>query len=349
MLISEIRSFFSPSFFFLSFKTGLQQKKGGVARDEEDIEYIALSYPLTAPSPVAPRLVWKQLKIDVHDTTAGLAETPKLSLPKVRIRAGGVIRVRPDWNDVHVYALSPWVRRLIGERKRVVTVQGDLIPLLVSRQFEGVAATFGGQVEESVIKEIISTSPDLQKKKRGGPLDYDLGIQLTPQSTSSKSTTHFKEYAVLAHVQDKAARAHTIASYMHASREVVKQASIAAGAGGSSSGGTSGKEANPCLQLPSKTLVRSNFHTILLPGAAVGDKVTLKSTTVGRNCKLGNKCRLNNVVLMDDVTIGDNVVMQNSIVGFKCTIGDNCNLNDCQVASGTEISSGEKAKGETFP
>lgn len=302
-----------------------------------------------APSPAAPRVVWKQLKIDVHDTTAGLADTPKLSLPKSRIRAGGVIRVRTDWNDVHVYALSPWVRRLLVVRKQLMTVQGDLLPLLVSRQFEGVAATFGGQVEEAVVKEILYTSPDLQAKKIGGPVDHGRGNPLSRQSISSKSPSGCKEYAVLAHVQDEAARTHTIASYMHASREVVKQASVtAAGAGGSSPSGTNGKGANPGLQLPPKTLVRSNFHTILLPGVALGDKVTLKSTSVGRNCKLGNKCRLNNVVLMDGVTVGDNVVMQNSIVGSKCSIGDNCNLNDCQVASGTEISSGEKAKGETF-
>ena len=326
----------------------MQQKKGGVARDEEEIEYIALSYPLSAPSPAAPRVVWKQLKIDVHDTTAGLAETPKLSLPKFRIRAGGVTRVRTDWNDVHVYALSPWVRRLLVARKLLMTVQGDLLPLLVSRQFDGVVATFGGQADEAVVKEILYTSPDLQTKKLGGPLDHDRGNPLSRQSISSKSSPARKEYAVLAHVQNEAARTHTIASYMHASREVVKQASITAGAGGSSSSDTYGKGANPCLKLPPKTLVRSNFHTILLPGAAVGDKVTLKSTSVGRNCKLGNKCRLNNVVLMDSVTIGDNVVMQNSIVGSKCSIGDNCNLNDCQVAPGTEISSGEKAKGETF-
>ena len=292
---------------------------------------------------MAPRVVWKQLKIDVHDTTAGLAETPKLSLPKPRIRAGGVTRVRTDWNDVHVYILSPWVRRLLVERKSLMTVQGDLLPLLVSRQFQGVAATFGGQVEEGLVQEIVNKSPDLVMRDLAGPIDvHNLRSRRgSPSFSKAAAAGRCKEYAVLAHVQDEAARTHTIASYMHASREVVTLVA-------SAMGGTPSEKRNPCLQVPPNTLVRSNFHTILLPGATLGDKVTLKSTSVGRNCKLGNKCRLNNVVIMDDVTIGDNVILQNSIVGYGCSIGDNCNLNDCQVASGFKISSGEKAKGESF-
>jgi translation initiation factor eIF-2B subunit gamma len=102
------------------------------------------------------------------------------------------------------------------------------------------------------------------------------------------------------------------------------------------------------MTLPQGTSVRSKVHSVLLPGASTGDKVTFKSACVGRRCKLGNKCRLNNVVIMDDVSFGDNVILQNSIVGSGCKIGDNCNLNDCQIAPGKEIPSGEKAKGESY-
>lgn len=324
-------------------KESAKQKKGGVGRDEDDIEYIALTYPSAASSLSAPRMVWKQLKMDVHDTTAGLAETPKLSLPKPRIRTAGVTRVRTDWNDVHVYIFSPWVRRLAAERKSLITIQADLLPLLVSRQFEGVAATFGGQVEEAVVQEILKASPDLQTKDLAGPLEVvSQGGTGGDGNNLRSSGEKCKEYAVLAHIQDEAVRTHTIASYMHASREVVSQVSAIA-ADQSSNTKINSKSGNPCLQIPPKTLVRSNFHTILLPGSNIGDKVTLKSTTVGFNCKLGNKCRFNNVIVMDNVTIGDNVILQNSIVGAGCTIGDNCNLNDCQVASGMEISSDRKS------
>ena len=275
-----------------------------------------------------------------------LAETPKLSLPKPRIRVGGITRVRTDWNDVHVYILSPWVRRLVVARKSLMTIQGDLLPLLISRQFQGIAATFGSHVEPEIVQEVLITSPDLVKRDLAGPLTD--GDNLRPRRGSPISRPSFSkrekkmleknEYDVLAHVQDEAVRTHTIGSYLHASRELLTRASA----------GDHATDKNPCLKLPLNTAVKSKFHSILLPGATAGDKVTFKSACIGRDCKLGAKCRLNNVVIMDGCSIGDNVILQNSIVGPNCRIGDNCNLNDCQVAPGKDISSGEKAKGESF-
>jgi len=313
-----------------------------LARDEEDIEYIALSYGSSSPDSksAAPRLILKQLKFDVHEKTGMTAETPKLSLPKPLIRVGGITRVRTDWNDVHVYVLSPWVRRLVVERKSLVTVQSDLIPLLVSRQFKGVVATFGSTADPEVVDDILATSPDLVKEDLAGPmLDGDNSMRQRPRSSGSsdKSVQSDQEYTVRAHVQKEAVRASTIASYLHASREVLTRASAA-----------SDDPKSPCLNLPPDTQVRSKFNSILLPGFRTGEKVTLKSTSVGRNCKLGAKCRLNNVVVMDGAIIGDNVILQNSIVGSGCRIGDNCNFNDCQFAPGKEIPSGEKAKGDAF-
>jgi hypothetical protein len=96
-------------------KESAKQKKGGLAREEEDIDYIALSYTSTDTStPVTPpRVVWKQSKIDVETDEDYVGTTPKLVLPKPRLRHG-VTRVRTEWSDLHVYAFSPWVRRLIS-------------------------------------------------------------------------------------------------------------------------------------------------------------------------------------------------------------------------------------------
>lgn len=319
----------------LPLKESAKQKKGGLGRDEEDIEYIGLSYTSSAS---APRLVLKQLKMDVHDNEGMTAETPKLTLPKPRLRVGGMTRVRTDWSDVHVYVLSPWVRRLVVERKALMTVQGDLLPLLISRQFKGVASTFGSKVEAQVVQDVIVTSPDLATTDLAGPTidSEDTSMQKSPASKQRN------EYAVLAHVQDEAVRTCSISAYLHANRQILAQACAPAGPPNDDS------KKNPCLSFPAKTMVRSNFHSILLPGAVAGDKVSCKSASVGYNCKLGKKCSLKNVVIMDDVTLGVNVTLQNSIIGKGCTIGDNCSLNDCQLAPGKNLPSGEKAKGESF-
>jgi NDP-sugar pyrophosphorylase family protein len=151
------------------------------------------------------------------------------------------------------------------------------------------------------------------------------------------------EYTILAHVQESALRASTIASYLYASKDVVTRAIH------STSTNTNQSDSDPCLFLPKDTILEAKFHSIVLPENDVGDKkLTFKSSCVGRRCKLGDKCRLNNVVIMDDVTVGDNAILQNTIIGAGCKIGDNCNLNDCQVSPGMIIPSGTKAKSESF-
>lgn len=281
----------------------------------------------------------------MHENKDMVATTPKLKLPKPRLRVGGMTRVRTDWNDNHVYVFSPWVRRLVVERKALLTIQGDLLPLLVSRQFLGISKTFGSRVEDDIVKDVLATSPDLVGSDRAGLMDgtSNLGASSDRMKRQQQLLAADSEYTVLAHVQDEVVRAHTISSYLHASREVLTLACSEP-----TTEVNSKTKSIQVSQLPPNTSVRGKFHSILLPGSTTGDKVTYKCASVGRNCKLGNKCRLNNVIIMDDVTLGNNVILQNSIIGAKSTIGDNCSLNDCQVAPGTVVSSGEKAKGETF-
>lgn len=330
-------------------KESAKQKKGGLAREEEDIDYIALSYTSTdtsTPQP-PPRVVWKQSKIDVEADEDMVGTTPKLVLPKPRLRHG-VTRVRTEWSDLHVYAFSPWVRRLILSRNNLVSVQGDLLPLLIARQFQGVVATFGSKADKEILDDVLRKDPSLGSLgSRGRP--EQMGYE-SPRSSltafpaaGSNSGEQNPEYTILAHVQESALRASTIASYLYASKDVVTRAIH-------STANTDEKVSdNPCLFLPKETILFAKFHAIVLPENDVGDKkLTFKSSCVGRRCKLGDKCRLNNVVIMDDVTVGDNAILQNTIIGAGCKIGDNCNLNDCQVSPGMIIPSGTKAKSESF-
>jgi hypothetical protein len=207
-----------------------------------------------------------------------------------------------------MYVISPWVRELIVTRTSMLSLQEDLIPLLVSRQFLGRRETFGGSL------------PDHQDDARD------------PKHDSS-------EYAVLAHLDnDKTVfRAHSIASYMHSTREFIQRAS--------SSSISRDDQASP-LWLPPSAFLHAKYSSVLFSQNV--DVKNCKGAVVGRNCVLGNKVRLNNCVIQDNVKIGDNVILQNSVVGANASIGDNCNLNECQVAPGKVVPSGTKEKGETF-
>lgn len=300
----------------------LQAKKGGLARDEEAMEYIALQQQQqhSPCSQLAPRVIWKQSKIDVEEDEDWVGQTPKLIVPKARLRGccgGMVTQVSTDWADLHVYVLSPWLRVCVRERN-LLSIQGDGIPLWVTRQFQGIRKTFGSHVRDAVVDRVLS------------PL-------VAGQQTLSTSE---EEYFVRAYVLDgwKALRACTIPAYLYACREVVNRAID----------DNHNETKNPCVALPLNTTVNDKFHSIVLDGATLGDKVTCKSSTVGRRCLINAKCRLNNVVVMDDVTVRDNCILQNSILGSGCTIGENCNLNDCQVAPGRDVPAGTKEKGESL-
>ena len=87
-----------------------------------------------------------------------------------------------------------------------------------------------------------------------------------------------------------------------------------------------------------------------MAGCSIGEKAQTKSCTIGKDVVLGDRTRLNNVLVKDGAKIGRNVVMQNSVVGVGAIIGDNCNLKDCNVAPKANIQSGTKTteKGESL-
>lgn len=302
-----------------------------MARDEDEIEYIALSYPSRAgASSLLPRVVWKQAIVDVEAANNDMSgNSTKLILPKPRLRgSGGPTVIRSDWNDTHIYAFAPWVRKLIVQRtKNMVSIEQDLIPLLVARQFQGQRATFGKQKDEQKLDEN-SNSGNMDRTFRD---EDDI-------NNEGKEDDLYSVVALVIPNEGKSTivRSHTTAAYLFANRELVSR------------GGN--------LPMPSDAKWNGKFQTLVLNGTdgsndnatKLGAKITMKSSVIGRHCDIGAKCRLNNVVIMDNVTIGENCSLQNTIISSGATLGANCSLNDCLVGPKANIASGTKEKGEAF-
>ena len=53
------------------------------------------------------------------------------------------ISLHTDLHDVHMYVISNWVFDLIHARPRMHSFQSEVLPLLISRQFNGIEAVFG--------------------------------------------------------------------------------------------------------------------------------------------------------------------------------------------------------------
>lgn len=300
------------------------------------------------------------------------------------------VSLRTDLHDVHLYVISNWVFELLHARPAMQSFQTEVLPLLISRQFKGVEAAFGptalklennqGRLRK-VLKELDGISDDggrisctkvstllgmYASGKMGGGLgsfiptedDDDVNpasdeMKLDPSTpkagagsssllSSPSVPTSKHPFVVSAQVLSRQSsgltlRACTLPSLLYGCGEITSR--------------TLKIDATASSTLVAKDArLSTKFNSILLPGCDVGEKVTTKSCTIGSNVTLGDRAKLNNVVVMEGVSIGSNTVLQNSLVGMGAKIGENCNLKDCQVGPGAVVPAGTKTteKGEAF-
>jgi translation initiation factor eIF-2B subunit gamma len=422
------------------YKESAKQKKGLLSRDEDDIFYMAIQTTTGTTNHGSTntlnnnnnncnntsRLIWKQSKFDVEEDKEQIGTTPKLKIPKFRLYGGinSIItnnpmlrrtptgstdtittRISTEWNDVHCYCLSSWVwEELCHQPKfqslRYQSLQYDFIPLLISRQYRGISATFSCTSSGSTAtttgivtttsntivvppptatRNTLPTTDTVQNDDNPSSLSLPTAAPAQPAVGTSTTTTTTTatvpqvrkndEYMVMAHVSNTKTiasttpsifRSHTIASYLFANRIMTHEISALnvtslqqqqqqqqQSSSFSMTTHTNGKTQS-LFQLPDGATIQSKNHTILLPESQIGDKVTLKSCVIGKHCRIGHNCRLNNVVLHDYVTIGDNTTLQSTIVSAHVTIGDHCNFNDCQILHHLNIPSNTKKKGEAI-
>lgn len=343
----------------LPLKESTKAKKGGLAReDDADIEYIGLAtLPRPKAEPIA-RLIYKECKYDIEQDEEALetGSTPKIEIPKARLHPPiNSVMIASHWSDVFCYCLSPWVVQLLQERVDIMSLNQDLLPLLIAKQFRGVEECFyrgntvgvGDNVDveegsQSVVKSILNSVP-FANYLNTVPTNISSRTLSTGVDDDSKGNASANNvpFLVGAHVLNRSLsrltlRASTIPAYLYANREVAAQAAST----------TSSLRAD--LNLPKKSRVDTKFNSITLPDCHLGAKAHAQSSIIGRKVKIGERCRLNNVIVMDNVVIGDNCVLQNSILCENCVIEKNCNLNDCQVGPKVVIKSQTKEKGESF-
>ena len=335
----------------LPLKESTKAKKGGLARDDGSIDYIGLAtLPRSKQKPI-DRLIFKECKYDIEqdDKLLETGSTPKIEIPKARLHPPiNSVTIATHWSDIFCYCLSPWVIRLLQERTDLKSLNEDLLSLLIVKQFRGVEECFQrgkpkiGSADssdvgenQSVLDSILNSEPFVNYSKDHSAEGSDY------PAIKAKSSTQNTPFLVGAHVLNRSLsrltlRASNIPAYLYSNREVAAQATST----------TSTLRAD--LDLPEKAQLNTKFNTITLPNCHVGAKTIAQSSTIGRNVKIGEKCRLNNVIIMDGVTIGDNCVIQHSILCDKCVIEKNCNLNECQVKKEVVIKSQTKEKGESF-
>jgi len=101
-----------------NLKESFKNKRGGIPRHAEDIEYVALTLK-------EQKIILKKSHVDVEEDM-GDGSTPKLLIPKIRLLGEtSNIFCSLDLNDLHVYVFSPWMLEALRVRSSVVNLQNE--------------------------------------------------------------------------------------------------------------------------------------------------------------------------------------------------------------------------------
>jgi translation initiation factor eIF-2B subunit gamma len=222
--------------------------------------------------------------MDVEADEDMTGSTAKLEVPKSRLRHGKLM-VQLSWDDVHVYSLAPWTRELLQARKGLSSLQEDLLPLLIARQFRGKRATFGKSLEEKLREN--------EEKEN----------TQTPQMDDSP---YFVGAVVLA--ARTVVRVNTISAIHFACREaVVNGADL-----------TMPRESKWNGKFQTLVLKDSTL------GAKISMKSTVvgESCELGAKCKLNNVVIMDNVTIGENCSLQNTVIGPGAKLGNNCSLND---------------------------
>lgn len=103
------------------------EKKGGIMKvrvDDMDQEYVGIGGD--------GRLVMKIPAVELLEAEAG----SDFELHKSLLHRCQDLTVRTDLLDVGFYVMSHWVLEFVGSQRKITSIRGDLLPLLIGNQFQ---------------------------------------------------------------------------------------------------------------------------------------------------------------------------------------------------------------------
>eukprot|EP01027_Heterolobosea_sp_BB2_P020757 GEZU01029646.1.p1 GENE.GEZU01029646.1~~GEZU01029646.1.p1 ORF type:complete len:463 (+),score=81.03 GEZU01029646.1:51-1391(+) len=257
----------------------------------------------------------------LHYSTSAELHDDSMNISKSFLRRCPNIVMTSRLLDSHFYIFSRWVVDLLNQKPKIASLQYDLVPFLVRRQFRSAKYL----IEKAGFPESVAQQPQ------------ELAFQLTTASYNPED--HIQCYAQILKADGNfCARANTLANYLEINRELARGAV------------PSFKPENPRVEIPTdgtKVQFSIGKDCIVGTGLQPGDKTSIKKSVIGNHCKLGSNVKIVNSVVMDHVTIMDKCTIQNSVICNGAHIKEDAVLKDCQVGIMAIVESGE-FKNESF-
>ena len=248
--------------------------------------------------------------------------------------------VHTDLLDAQLYVLDKArVSALLDAKPRMTSLQLDVIPALVRRQFKP-----GSEGNGSA--PITSTRPE-ETSNSDGLMDAVFGAAGASHPTTS---SHDAPTICCAHVAPDDAYCARVDTVVPALLEVSREiASSNPGDASHLNGRKISKYENfvdPTVVIGGKSAIGPGC--IVGPGTSFGEKCSVKRSVVGAGCHVGDGVRLVNCVVMNRATIEDGATVQGSVVGPRAVIGAGASLRECLVEAEFEVEEGDDVRSETL-
>jgi len=333
-------------------KESHKAKKGGLAREDEDIEFIALSTVIpssTTSSSSLPiqRVMMKQSKSEVEEDD-GTGATPQLFIPKARLRKPmNKLTIRTDWNDIHVFCFSPWIIKLLEARPAIKDLSKDLLPLLVTRQFKGVKSCFGVKkskndgynnydhlskdanelkkkrllLSEQVVREapffkyVGENEDDHGNDARNISSRQHGGARGDEDELISKDTEQFIDYPFMVTAQVLSREASKLTLRAHSIPTYMYSC----------------REVATCVSTALKQIKAKNPNAkpTSTDSSSSSDTKHLQPSQILISLPKGSTVNAkDNTIMMKDSSVGDKVAVKSSIIGKRSKISNRCRLNN---------------------
>ena len=295
----------------------------------------------------------------------------QLQLPLRVLKAVPHINILTNLMDTEVCIFNRSVVEMLTRDKKIDSVSGDLIPLLVKQQFqdmdrkgrEGKNERSNSSDEEakhdtpskdekspdSTLNKKVRESMDEGSKGKMAEDSVNLSQAKLNELISEMSHTYVEDTGfngnppkTLCNVfivppEKYCAKLNSIEAYGDISKDLT-------------SGEFSHMLPPNSGSMPSDVGSKSTMGAGCVFGESVsiGDKCSIKRSIIGDKCKIGNNVKIVNSVLMADTCVEDGSHIQNCIICKEVSIGEKCTLKDCCVGPQWAVAAGLEHRGETL-
>jgi len=245
--------------------------------------------------------------------------------------------------DSHVYVCKRAILETLSAH-HFQSIRSDFVPWICQIQYQSRRRERWISVLNTITNSTCTTlqhsTAHLPRPWQANSDQHHTKALQTPDTSMPASPTHSwgderlvepsLRCGILIHNLDKglAIRVNTIPSYFELNRHLLKDDVYV----------------SPGETVDQKAQISSNC--IVSATARIGERTTVKQSSIGQHCVIGKNVKITGSVIMDHVVIQDGAKVDNCVLAAYTRVGGHAQLTQCFTQPGFEIAANETLKGE---